>query len=51
LPRVRDLGADVAGVRSAVCQGGRRAGPLDAERVRRLQAVIARPVQDDPGRE
>jgi uncharacterized protein (UPF0264 family) len=51
LPRVRDLGADVAGVRSAVCQDGCRAGPLDAERVRRLQAVIARPVQDDRGRE
>jgi uncharacterized protein (UPF0264 family) len=51
LPMVRDLGADVAGVRSAVCQDGHRAGPLDVELVRRLQAVIALPVQDDPSRE
>ena len=51
LALVRDLGADVAGVRSAVCQDGRRAGPLDVDRVRRLQAVIALPVQDDPDRE
>ena len=46
LPLVRDLGADVAGVRSAACQDNCRAGPLDAERVRRLREVIALPVQD-----
>ena len=46
LPLVRDLGADVAGVRSAACRDDRRAGPLDAERVRRLREVIALPVQD-----
>jgi len=46
LPLVRDLGADVAGVRSAACQDNRRAGPLDAERVRRLREVIALPMQD-----
>jgi uncharacterized protein (UPF0264 family) len=28
LPVVRDIGADIAGVRSAVCHGG-RSGPLD----------------------
>jgi (5-formylfuran-3-yl)methyl phosphate synthase len=38
---VRDLGADVAGVRTAVCRDGRRAGPLDPDRVRRLREVIA----------
>ncbi len=43
LPLVRDLGADVAGVRSAACRDGRRAGPLDPERVRRLREVIALP--------
>jgi uncharacterized protein (UPF0264 family) len=36
LPVVRDAGADIAGVRSAACAGGRRTGPLDAERVRAL---------------
>jgi uncharacterized protein (UPF0264 family) len=36
LPVVREVGADVAGVRSAVCQDNRRAGPLEVERVRRL---------------
>jgi len=40
LLRVRDLGADVAGVRSAVCRDNRRAGPLDADRVRRLCEII-----------
>jgi uncharacterized protein (UPF0264 family) len=51
LPLVRDLGADVAGVRSAACRDDRRAGPLDAERVRRLRAVIAQPVQDSARRD
>ena len=41
LPLVRDLGADVVGVRSAACQDGHRAGPLDVERVRRLRRIIA----------
>ncbi|MBI5955881.1 MAG: (5-formylfuran-3-yl)methyl phosphate synthase [Chloroflexi bacterium] len=45
LPLIRDLGADVAGVRSAACRGGRRAGPLDTERVRRLREVIALPLR------
>ena len=40
LPLVRDLGADVAGVRSAACREGRRAGPLDAAQVRRLREML-----------
>ncbi len=36
LPVVRDLGADIAGFRTAVCRGNKRNGALDAERVRRL---------------
>jgi uncharacterized protein (UPF0264 family) len=40
LLRVRDLGADVAGVRTAVCRENRRAGPLDGDRVRRLCEII-----------
>ena len=40
LLRVRDLGADVAGVRTAVCRDNRRTGPLVAERVRRLCEII-----------
>ncbi len=40
LLRVRDLGADVAGVRTAACRDNRRTGPLDAERVRRLCEII-----------
>jgi uncharacterized protein (UPF0264 family) len=39
---VQDLGADVAGVRTAVCRDSRRQGPLDAERVRRLRKIIHR---------
>lgn len=38
LPRLRDLGADVVGVRSAACRAGRRTGPLDVERLRQLRA-------------
>jgi (5-formylfuran-3-yl)methyl phosphate synthase len=40
LLRVRDLGADVAGVRTAACRDNRRAGPLDADRVRQLCEII-----------
>jgi (5-formylfuran-3-yl)methyl phosphate synthase len=37
LPLIRDAGADIAGVRSAACHDGRRAGSLDPERVRALR--------------
>ena len=40
LPVVRDLGADIAGVRSAACFDGYRNGTLDPERVRRLRAIV-----------
>jgi uncharacterized protein (UPF0264 family) len=39
---VQALGADVVGVRTAVCRDGRRAGPLDAERVARLHSSITK---------
>jgi uncharacterized protein (UPF0264 family) len=39
LPVVQATGADIAGVRSAACHGGRRSGPLDAARVRALRAA------------
>jgi (5-formylfuran-3-yl)methyl phosphate synthase len=42
LSLVRATGADIAGVRSAACRDGRRAAPLDAERIRRLRAVCDR---------
>jgi uncharacterized protein (UPF0264 family) len=42
LPFVRDLGADVAGVRSAACTGG-RAGRVDAATVRRLRTLCGAP--------
>ena len=35
---VRATGADIAGVRTAACRGGRRTAPLDAERIGRLRA-------------
>ena len=38
LPVVRDTGADIAGVRSAACDGG-RSGRLSAARVRALVAA------------
>jgi (5-formylfuran-3-yl)methyl phosphate synthase len=41
LPLVRATGADIAGVRSAACGDGRRAGPLEPARVRALQAACA----------
>jgi uncharacterized protein (UPF0264 family) len=39
LPVVRATGADIAGVRSAACRGGRRAGPLDPGRIARLRGL------------
>jgi uncharacterized protein (UPF0264 family) len=41
LVRVRDLGADVAGVRTAVCRDNRRSGPLEGELVRQLTDFIS----------
>lgn len=41
LPRARALGVDIVGVRSAACRAARRTGPLDAEQVRRLHAILA----------
>jgi (5-formylfuran-3-yl)methyl phosphate synthase len=41
LPVVRATGADVAGVRSAACRGGRRTAPLDPERIARLRQACA----------
>jgi len=41
LPVVAATGADIAGVRSAACAGGRRTGPLDPSRVRALRAACA----------
>jgi uncharacterized protein (UPF0264 family) len=41
LPVIRDTGADIAGVRSAVCAGGRRSGALDPARVRALTRLPA----------
>jgi uncharacterized protein (UPF0264 family) len=41
LPVVRDTAADIAGVRSAACAGGRRSARLDAARVRALVAACA----------
>jgi uncharacterized protein (UPF0264 family) len=39
LPVIRATGADIAGVRSAACDDGRRSGPLEAARVRALRAA------------
>jgi (5-formylfuran-3-yl)methyl phosphate synthase len=39
LEAVAPLGADIVGVRSAACRDGRRDGPLDPARVRRLSAL------------
>jgi (5-formylfuran-3-yl)methyl phosphate synthase len=41
LPIVRATGADIAGVRSAACVGGRRTAPLDPQRIAELRAVCA----------
>jgi (5-formylfuran-3-yl)methyl phosphate synthase len=48
LPVVRATGADIAGVRSAACGDGSRAGPLDAVRVRALRAACATPSRASP---
>jgi (5-formylfuran-3-yl)methyl phosphate synthase len=39
LPRARDAGADIAGVRGAACEGG-RTGHVTADRVRKLCAAL-----------
>jgi uncharacterized protein (UPF0264 family) len=36
LPIARDLGADVVGLRTAVCRDNHRNGPIEAARVQRL---------------
>jgi hypothetical protein len=41
LPVVRAAGADIAGVRSAACAGGRRTAALDPARIAELRAVCA----------
>jgi uncharacterized protein (UPF0264 family) len=41
LPVLRATAADIVGVRSAACDGDRRAGPLDSARVRALHAACA----------
>jgi (5-formylfuran-3-yl)methyl phosphate synthase len=43
LPVVRDTSADIAGVRSAACAGGRRSARLDAARVRALVEATRAP--------
>jgi (5-formylfuran-3-yl)methyl phosphate synthase len=40
LPVARDLGADVVGLRTAVCRDNKRTSPLDADRVRRLLNLV-----------
>jgi uncharacterized protein (UPF0264 family) len=39
LPALRATGADIAGVRSAACRDGRRAGALDPSRIARLRTL------------
>jgi (5-formylfuran-3-yl)methyl phosphate synthase len=36
LPVARDLGADLVGLRTAVCRDNRRAGPIEAARIRKI---------------
>jgi uncharacterized protein (UPF0264 family) len=43
LPAVWATGADIAGVRSAACEGGRRTAPLDPRRIAALRAICAAP--------
>jgi (5-formylfuran-3-yl)methyl phosphate synthase len=45
---VRATGADIVGVRAAVCRDGRRSGPLDATRVPALRAACATPARSAP---
>jgi (5-formylfuran-3-yl)methyl phosphate synthase len=40
LGRVRDTGADIVGLRSAVCRNHSRNEPLDASRVRQLRRIL-----------
>lgn len=41
LPIMRDLGADVVGIRTAACRDDLRSGVLDAARVRRLREIAS----------
>ena len=40
-PAVRASGADIAGVRSAACRGGRRTAALDPARIAQLRTVCS----------
>jgi uncharacterized protein (UPF0264 family) len=40
LPVVQDLGADVVGMRTAVCRANQRSGPLEAARVFQLHCIL-----------
>jgi (5-formylfuran-3-yl)methyl phosphate synthase len=40
LPVIRETGADIAGVRSAVCAGGRRSSPLDGTLVAAMRELL-----------
>jgi uncharacterized protein (UPF0264 family) len=40
LALVRDIGADIVGLRSAVCRNHQRNEPLDAARVRKLRSIL-----------
>lgn len=40
LPAIRDTGADIAGVRSAVCADGRRSSPLDGALVAAMRELL-----------
>ncbi len=40
LKLVRDIGADIAGLRSAVCRHQMRSGPLDAAQIRQLRRIL-----------
>jgi hypothetical protein len=42
------LGANIIGVRTAVCTGGKRSGPLSPERVRNLKASLTRSPRASP---
>ncbi len=44
LPILQNLGADIVGVRTAVCRDRSRTSPLDPGKVRRLREIIALPV-------
>jgi (5-formylfuran-3-yl)methyl phosphate synthase len=50
IPRVQALGADIAGVRGAVCEGGRN-GRVSAEKVRQLvgRVIAQRRIAETPG--